>query len=263
MTINNQKQPDHSNKLTVVYADDEQPARDKLKYQLSLIPDIEVVGYATTGKEAITLINEEQPDLVFLDIQMPEINGLDLLSLLNYTPLVIYTTAYDQYAIKAFEQASIDYLLKPYPLSRLKAAIDKARTHWLGQQHATSLSFDANQNTDSVTEKTTRLVSKHGERIAILSPDDVFYISSENSQTFASDGMKNHPLNDTLNQLETTLDENQFIRIHRSYIINLDKIKEIQRWFNGKLMVIINDDKLTQLSTSRAGAEKLKHRLGL
>ena len=248
-------------KLTVIYADDEQPARDKLKHQLGLIPDIEVVGYATTGKEAIDLINEEQPDLVLLDIQMPEINGLDLLSLLNYQPLIIYTTAYDQYAIEAFEQASIDYLLKPYPLSRLKAAIDKARTHWLGQQRATSLPYEP--NTGHETDKTSRLVSKQGERIKILSSDEVFYISSQNSQTFASDGSKQHALEDPLSQLEQSLEQSKFVRIHRSYIINLDKIKEIQRWFNGKLMVIMNDDKLTQLSTSRAGADKLKKQLNL
>ena len=110
-------------KIRVIFADDDKPARDKLAHQLSLIPDVELVGFATTGKEAVELINTEEPDLVLLDIQMPEISGMDLLSLLNYKPLVIFTTAYDQFAIQAFENSPTDYLLKPFLLARLKTLL--------------------------------------------------------------------------------------------------------------------------------------------
>ena len=245
--------------MRIVFADDELPAREKLSHQLSLIPNIEVVGFATTGKEAITLINDEQPDLVLLDIQMPEINGMDLLSLLTHKPMVIFTTAYDQYAIAAFEQASTDYLLKPFPLARLKSAIDKAYTAFLQKE---ALQVHSEQ-VKRPQQPMKRLISKSGERMIILSPDDIFYIKSEQGNSFAVNDDKQHYLNETLDQLELNLSESQYVRIHRSYLVNIDKIKEIQRWFNGKLMVIMADDKKSELSTSRAGADKLKQVLGI
>jgi len=251
----NKEQP----KMRIVFADDELPAREKLSHQLSFIPNIEVVGFATTGKEAITLINDEQPDLVLLDIQMPEINGMDLLSLLTHKPMVIFTTAYDQYAIAAFEQASTDYLLKPFPLARLKNAIDKAYTVFLQKE----VSQVNSEPVKSPQQPIKRLISKTGERMIILSPDDIFYIKSEQGNSFAVNDDKQHYLNETLDQLELNLSASQYVRIHRSYLVNIDKIKEIQRWFNGKLMVIMADDEKTELSTSRAGADKLKQVLGL
>lgn len=255
-------------KMRVIFADDEKPARDKLAHQLSLITDIEVVGFATTGKEAIELINTEEPDLVLLDIQMPEISGMDLLSLLNYKPLVIFTTAYDQFAIQAFEHSSTDYLLKPFPLPRLKDAIDKAKKHFLNefQSHsAASQSFLSNEGDSNQLsiDPIKRLVSKNGERMTILSPKELLFIKSSQGNSLAWDGEKNHYLSEKLDVLEQGLSSSEFVRIHRSYLINVDKVKEIQRWFNGKLMVIMNDEASTELSTSRAGAEKLKQLLGV
>ncbi len=241
--------------LRIIYADDELPAREKIAHQLSLLPNIEVLGFATTGKEAIKLINETQPDLALLDIQMPEINGMDLISLLEHKPQIIFTTAYDHYAIAAFEQASTDYLLKPFPLARLKAAIDKAQTQFLNQiTHETHTSnYKLNQNV-----KVKRLISKNGERMTILVPEHLVYIKSEQGTCFAKNQDKQHLLSETLDQLEQSLDPDIFVRIHRSYLINIDKVKEIQRWFNGKLMVIMADNENTELSTSRKGADKLK-----
>jgi two-component system LytT family response regulator/two-component system response regulator LytT len=255
-------------KIRVIFADDEKPARDKLVHQLSLIGDIEVVGFATTGKEAVALINLEEPDLVLLDIQMPEISGMELLSLLNYKPLIIFTTAYDQYAIQAFEQSSTDYLLKPFPLGRLKDAIDKAKKQLFSAlQVEKKLLTTQNKSSHSTnvkpTENIQRLVSKQGERMIILKPDEIIYIKSSQGNSFAWDGESNHYLSEKLDVLEQGLSHSVFVRIHRSYLINIDKVKEIQRWFNGKLMVIMNDEAKTELSTSRAGADKLKQLLGL
>jgi two-component system LytT family response regulator/two-component system response regulator LytT len=261
-------------KMRVIFADDEKPARDKLAHQLSLIADIEVIGFATTGKEAVELINTQQPDLVLLDIQMPEISGMDLLSLLTYKPFIIFTTAYDQFAIQAFEQSSIDYLLKPFPLGRLKDAIDKAKKQFSSEFQSTLLPEQANKNpdelsfvsSDSNTEKLEpikRLVSKNGERMTILSPKDLFFIKSSQGNCLAWDGEINHYLSEKLDELEQGLSSSEFVRIHRSYLINVDKVKEIQRWFNGKLMVIMNDKEQTELSTSRTGADKLKQILGI
>ena len=171
-------------KMRVIFSDDEKPARDKLAHQLSLITDIEVIGFATTGKEAVELINTEEPDLVLLDIQMPEISGMDLLSLLNYKPLVIFTTAYDQFAIQAFEQSSTDYLLKPFPLARLKDALDKAKKQFLSEYQGSNSNEVQSSTVDNETTKNNpspvvpikRLVSKNGERMTILSPKNLLFI---------------------------------------------------------------------------------------
>lgn len=255
-------------KIRIIFADDEKPARDKLAHQLSLIADIEVVGFATTGKEAVDLINAEEPDLVLLDIQMPEISGMELLSLLDYKPLIIFTTAYDQFAIQAFEQSSTDYLLKPFPLGRLKEAIDKAKKQLLttlqAEQHQSAKQpLNQDKNGLSLSEPLQRLVSKNGERMTILKPSELFFIKSAQGNCLAWDGEVNHYLSEKLDLLETALAPTQFVRIHRSYLINVDHVKEIQRWFNGKLMVIMNDEAKTELSTSRAGADKLKQLLGI
>lgn len=249
-------------KLRVVFADDELPAREKLTHQLSLMENVEVVGIASNGKEAISLINELQPDVALLDIQMPEINGLELVDLLNHQPLIIYTTAYDQFAIEAFEHASVDYLLKPFPIARLKKALAKAQKQFAQQQAVKQINNEPDKAQYELSDnKLNKLISKSGERIFLLSPSDIKFIKSEQGNSFAHDGETLHHLSDTLDQLEQSLCTQSFVRIHRSYLVNIDHIKEIQRWFNGKLMVIINDEEKSELSTSRAGADKLKQLL--
>ncbi len=245
-----------ANKIRLVFAEDEKPARDKLQHQLSLMENVEVVGVATTGKEAIKIINELQPEVVLLDIQMPEVDGLELVDLLHYQPIIIYTTAYDQFAIQAFEKSSTDYLLKPYPLARLKSALDKAEKK-LQQQTAAQYAYALSPN------KINKLISKNGERISLLSPSELKFIKAEQGNSLAWDGEKHHYLTDTLDQLEQQLSSKGFVRVHRSYLVNIEHIKEIQRWFNGKLMVIINDNNKTEISTSRTGANNLKQLLGI
>ena len=260
--MNNKNQPNTAAKMRVLFADDELPAREKLSHQLSLMEHVDVVGMATNGKEAITLINELTPDVVLLDIQMPEINGLELIDLLNYQPIIIYTTAYDQFAIEAFENASTDYLLKPFPIARLKKALAKAQQQLEQQRAHCQVNSPEHEQTFALTENTlNKLISKNGERIFLLSPADIKFIKSEQGNSLAWNGDTFHHLSDTLDQLEHALVAKNFVRIHRSYLVNVDHIKEIQRWFNGKLMVIVNDDVKSELSTSRAGADKLKQLL--
>ncbi|TMN84145.1 MULTISPECIES: LytTR family transcriptional regulator DNA-binding domain-containing protein [unclassified Pseudoalteromonas] len=260
--MNNKNQPNTAAKMRVLFADDEPPAREKLSHQLSLMEHVDVVGMATNGKEAISLINELKPDVVLLDIQMPEINGLELIDLLNYQPIIIYTTAYDQFAIEAFENASTDYLLKPFPIARLKKALAKAQQQLEQQRAHCQVNSPEHEQTFALTENTlNKLISKNGERIFLLSPADIKFIKSEQGNSLAWNGDTFHHLSDTLDQLEHALVAKNFVRIHRSYLVNVDHIKEIQRWFNGKLMVIVNDDIKSELSTSRAGADKLKQLL--
>ncbi|MDO6463004.1 LytR/AlgR family response regulator transcription factor [Pseudoalteromonas carrageenovora] len=260
--MNSKNQPNTVSKMRVLFADDELPAREKLSHQLSLMEHVDVVGMATNGKEAISLINELKPDVVLLDIQMPEINGLELIDLLNYQPIIIYTTAYDQFAIEAFENASTDYLLKPFPIARLKKALAKAQQLLEQQRAHCQVNSPEHEQTFALTENTlNKLISKNGERIFLLSPGDIKFIKSEQGNSLAWNGDTFHHLSDTLDQLEHALVAKNFVRIHRSYLVNVDHIKEIQRWFNGKLMVIINDDIKSELSTSRSGADKLKQLL--
>ena len=248
--------------VTLFYAEDEKPARDKLSHQLSLLSDIEIVGFATTGKDAVQKINELKPEIVLLDIQMPELDGLDVVDLLTYQPVIIYTTAYDQYAVSAFEKSSLDYLLKPYPLSRLKSALEKAIAVVENKRKLDQHELSQPTYTSSGPEL-KKLVSKQGDRIFLLSPSEIKFIKSEQRSTLAWHEGKFLHLGDTLDQLEAQLEQQNFVRIHRSYMINLDHVKEIQRYFNGKLMVIINDENKTELSTSRAGADKLKALLNI
>ncbi|EAW28137.1 Response regulator of the LytR/AlgR family protein [Alteromonadales bacterium TW-7] len=260
--MNNINLPNKTTKMRILFADDELPAREKLSHQLSLMEHVDVVGIATNGKEAIALINELTPDVVLLDIQMPEINGLELIDLLNYQPIIIYTTAYDQFAIEAFEHASTDYLLKPFPIARLKKALAKAQQQLDQQRAHTHVTSCAGEPAFTLTESSlNKLVSKSGERIFLLSPSDIKFIKSEQGNSLAWNGETFNHLSDTLDQLEHALAMHNFVRIHRSYLVNIDHIKEIQRWFNGKLMVIVNDDVKSELSTSRAGADKLKQLL--
>ena len=143
--------------MRILFADDELPAREKLSHQLSLMEHVDVVGIATNGKEAIALINELTPDVVLLDIQMPEINGLELIDLLNYQPIIIYTTAYDKFAIEAFEHASTDYLLKPFPIARLKKALGKAQQQLEQQRAHCQVNSPEHEQTFTLTKNTIKL----------------------------------------------------------------------------------------------------------
>lgn len=239
--------------LTVLIVEDEAPAREKLTHQLSLLENVELIGYADDGRKAIKQINTLKPDLIMLDVDMPELNGIDVLLLLTHQPMVIFTTAYDQYALQAFENKALDYLLKPYSLARLQEAITRAHQNNY-KEHI------INQKVSS-SEKSHKLLSYIGERMYVLSPNDVCFFKAEQGTTMAVDADKAWPIKESLEQLESKLDNQQFVRIHRSYMINIECIKEMQRWFNGKLMLIMSDNKKSELSTSRAGAERIKNLL--
>lgn len=239
--------------LKVLIIEDEAPAREKLTHQLSLLENVKLIGYADDGKKAIKQINTLKPDLILLDVDMPELNGIDVLSLLTHQPMVIFTTAYDQYALQAFENKALDYLLKPYSLARLQEAINRA--------HESNNKQSPINDKTLTTAKRNKLVSYIGERMYVLSPNDICFFKAEQGTTMAVDVNKAWPIKESLEQLENKLDTQQFIRIHRSYMINIEHIKEMQRWFNGKLMLIMNDNKKSELSTSRTGAERIKNLL--
>jgi two-component system LytT family response regulator len=243
-----------------IIIDDEQLARKRLKRLLETYHEVDIVAEAENGAEGLKLINNLKPDLIFLDIEMPILNGFEMLSKLNHYPKVVFTTAYDQYAIKAFEEGSIDYLLKPIELERLEKTIKKLRqTHLAADQiHIEEL---IKQVQGKKTIKT--LTVKLGDKILLIKLTDIVHIQAEDKYVFlyTVDGKK-HLTDFTLTMLEEKLPD-EFLRVHRSEMINTDYIKEIRKGFNGALIFVLNTINETRITSSRSNSEALRLRFDI
>src|SRR5574338_95178 len=235
-----------------IVIDDEPAARRLMKNLLQEHKNvIDVIAEASNGQEAIQKIEELQPDIVFLDIQMPDLTGFEVLEKLDRKPTVIFTTAYEQYAIKAFETFSIDYLLKPIKEERLKQTVEKLKK--FGKLDA-SLSISGLQELIrqlQAPKKATALSIKTGDRIILLRFEDIVYLEAEDKYVFifTKDGQK-HLTDQSLTLLEEKLPE-QFYRIQKSYIINKDRIKEMHKDFKGRFLFIMDDKSSTRLTSGR------------
>lgn len=247
-----------------IVIDDEPAARRLMKNLLLEHKDvIDVIDEASNGQEAIRKIEELQPDIIFLDIQMPDLTGFEVLDRLHKKPTVIFTTAYEQYAIKAFETFSIDYLLKPIKEERLKQAVEK-----LKQFGKLGSSMDVSNLQELIRQlhapkKATALSIKIGDRIILLRFDDIVYLEADDKYVFiyTSQGQK-HLTDQSLSSLEEKLPE-QFYRIQKSYIINKDKIKEMHKHFNGRFLFIMEDKSSSRLTSGRTYYDKVKDEFGL
>ncbi|MNJ92874.1 Transcriptional regulatory protein YehT [compost metagenome] len=239
-----------------IIIEDEQLARKRLKRLLANYSEIEIIAEAENGAQGLELINKHQPDLVFLDIEMPILNGFEMLAKLNKNqPKVVFTTAYDQYAIKAFEEGSIDYLLKPIELERLDKTIAKLRQTNLAKP-AIAIEDLLQQIKGRTVSKT--LTVKLGDRILLIKFEDIVHIQAEDKYVFlhTTDGKK-HLTDYTLSTLEEKLPED-FLRIHRSDIINTNHITEIRRGFNGALIFVMSNS--SKVTSSRSNSESLRLR---
>ena len=242
-----------------IIIEDEQLARQRLKRLLNNYQEVEIIAEAENGLEGLELINKHQPDLIFLDIEMPILNGFEMLAKLSeYQPKVVFTTAYDQYAIKAFDEGSIDYLLKPIELERLDKTIHKLKQTNLAKP-VLALEDLLQQIKGKTVQKT--LTVKLGDRILLIKIDDIIHIQAEEKYVFlyTVDGKK-HLTDYTLSTLEGKLPED-FIRIHRSDIINTNYITEIRKGFNGALIFVMNNQ--AKVSSSRSNSESLRTRFGI
>jgi two-component system LytT family response regulator len=248
--------------------DDELLARSAIRMLLKDDPEIQIVAEAGSGPEAVELITHHSPDLVFLDIQMPGMNGFDVLESLgtNNIPVVIFVTAFDQYAVKAFEVHALDYLLKPFDDARFEQALRQAKSH-LEQGELNRLTqklFELLEYRDErVSEQPqarpkylTRLMIKSASRIFFLKVDEIDWIGAEDYYVKLHVGRKSHLLRETMNDLETKLDPDKFVRIHRSSIVNMDRVKEMHPHFNSDYLVILQDG--TELKLSRSRREQLQ-----
>lgn len=238
-----------------IVIDDEQLARQRIKRLLKEYDEIDIIAEAENGAEGLLLIEQHQPDLIFLDIEMPVLNGFEMLAKLTHQPKVVFTTAYDQYAIKAFEEGSIDYLLKPVELERLDKTIKK-----LKQSNLAPAQIPLEELIRQINGKKAikTLTVKIGDKILLIKLSDIVHIQAEDKYVFLHtvDGKK-HLTDFTLSTLEEKLPE-EFLRIHRSDIINTDFIKEIRKGFNGALIFVLNNQTETRVTSSRSNSEALR-----
>lgn len=234
--------------------DDEPLAREVVKKHLQKHPDIVLVGEANDGFEALKLIPEAKPDLLFLDIQMPKINGFELLELLTESPSVIFTTAFDEFALKAFEVNALDYLLKPFSEDRFDTAVSKKRNSELISDFKRDIPLQ-------IIHEQNRIVVKDGTEIKIIPIDDVDYIEAYDDYVKIYQGKKYILKKQTMNHFEQVLPKDQFVRIHRSYILNVNQLTKIESYEKNSYVAILKSG--TSIPISRSSYSDLKARLGL
>ncbi|HEU4694193.1 MAG TPA: LytTR family DNA-binding domain-containing protein [Vicinamibacterales bacterium] len=251
-------------KIRTLVVDDEPLARERLTGLLGLESDIEVIGQCRDGEDAARAITEQNPELVFLDVQMPGLNGFEVIEAVgtDKMPLVIFVTAYDQHALKAFQVRALDYLLKPFDRERFQEALQRARTQIqraeTGDLGRRLLALVKDLRRDQ--PKTDRLVVKSGGRLFFLRTDEIDWIEAAGNYVRLHVGNTSHLLRETMNAIESRLDPEKFFRIHRSRIVNMERIQEMQPWLNGEYAVLLRTG--TRLTLSRGYREKLQDRLG-
>jgi len=246
------------NKIRTLIIDDESLARDLLRHYLSKDERVEIVGECSNGFEGVLAIQELNPDLVFLDIQMPKITGFEMLELVPNPPAIIFSTAYDQYAIRAFEANAVDYLLKPYPFERVVAALNKA-VEKLKIKTASPEFEKLIETHDEDSGLLNRVVVKSGRKIQVIPVESIYYIESQDDFVMIYCGEGHFMKQKTMKFFEQHLNEQQFVRIHRSYLLNLTHISEIQQYEKESWIVLTKQG--AKLKVSKAGYANLKEKL--
>jgi len=257
--------------LSAVIVDDEQLARDELAFLLKNAGDINVVAQGKNGLEAVNLVKEHNPDLVFLDVQMPGLDGFGVIKRLLdkkvRLPKIVFATAFDQYAVKAFEVNAVDYLLKPFDKKRVSQALHKART----QQEADELPAEKIDNLVRMLQapkpQASKIMLKAVGRMFLVDQKDICYASIEDGVisvvTAGASGMEGHSNCRTLEELLDSLDPGMFWRAHRSYVVNINRIREVVPWFKSSYQLRMDDKKQSEIPVSRAQTKRLRELFGL
>ena len=254
--------------IPTVVVDDEQLAREELAYLLKAHPEIEVVAQGQNGLEAVKLIREYEPDVLFLDVQMPGLDGFgvikELIAKKAKLPHIIFATAYDQYAVQAFEVNAVDYLLKPFDKARLARAVERARAR-LETQAAPAERLQALlQSVHAQASQPTKLLVKAQNRLFLVDSSAVIYTTIEDGLiTVVTQNLEGFSNYRTIEDLQEALDPNIFWRVHRSYLVNINKIKEVVPWFKSSYMLRMDDRKQTEIPVSRAQTKRLRELLKL
>ena len=240
-------------RLRIAIVDDEDLARGVVREYLAGIPDVDVVAECANGFEAVKAVSELQPDLLILDVQMPKLTGFEVLELVGRDVAVVFVTAYDQYAIRAFEVHAVDYLLKPFSAERLAAAIDRVRER-LGHGDVVPV-HELAASARPAREHTRRVLVRDGSRVHVLPVEKIEYVQAQDDYVcFRCEG-KEYLKEQTLGDLETSLDPARFVRIHRSFVLNLDRLARVELDERENRVAILNDGR--RLPISRAGYARL------
>jgi two-component system, LytTR family, response regulator len=251
-------------KIKTLIVDDEPLARERLAGLLEPLENVDLVGQCRDGEEAVIAIHDLAPDLVFLDIQMPGMSGFDVIDAIgtDRMPLVIFVTAYDQHALRAFQVRALDYLLKPFDRERFTDALQRARKQLerdeTGDIGRRLLALVKDLRRDQ--PRSDRLVVKSGGRLFFLRTDEIDWVEAAGNYVRLHVGSASHLLRETMAAMEARLDPEKFFRIHRSRIVNIDRIQELQPWLNGEYAVMLRTG--ARLTLSRGYREKLQERLG-
>ena len=255
-----------STKIRTLIVDDEPLARRNIRLLLEKDPQIEILEECRNGLEAIKAINTHSPDLIFLDIQMPELDGFDVLQHVGpeHIHAIIFVTAFDQYALKAFEVHALDYLLKPFDDERFANALRRAKMQIEAREidrlskRLIALLEERESNRKTPQDKyLTRVMIKASGRMVLVKVEEIDFIEADGNYAKLHVGRKSHLLREKMNDLEGQLDPEKFVRIHRSTIVNVDRIKEMHPHFNGDYIVVLGDGRRLRLSRSRR--EKIFH----
>ena len=246
-------------KIRTMIVDDEELGRERVRMMLSEHPDIEVVAECSDGPEAVRTIERERPDLVFLDVQMPGMNGFEVLETLDGEPLpaVVFVTAHDDYALRAFDIHALDFLLKPFDNGRFEKALERARVQ-VSQTRGTAVDsriLSLLEDLKSDRKYPERLIVKAGGRVFFLRTEEIDWVEAAGNYVRLHARNEAHLLRESMKNMEAKLDPKLFVRIHRSAIVNVDRIKELEPWFHGEYIVIMRDG--TRLTSSRVFSDRL------
>lgn len=242
--------------IRTILVDDEELARHVLREYLTGEPDIEIVAECANGFDAVKLVAEHKPDLLFLDVQMPKLDGFEVLELVGDQMAVVFVTAYDQYATKAFDASAVDYLLKPFDIERFKAALQRVR-----QRIAANM--PRNLNVSELRQAATppglhgqRIVVREGASLHVIPVNQLDYAEAQDDYVALHSRGKTHLKQQTISNLETLLDPSRFVRVHRSFLVNLERIAKVEPYTKDTRLAILSDG--SKIPVSRSGYLRLK-----
>ena len=244
-------------KRRVLIVDDEPLAREAMSLALAEFPEIEIIGDCADGFEAVKVINQKKPEVVFLDIQMPKLDGFDVLELLDNPPFIVFVTAYDEYALKAFESHALDYILKPVKKERLRKTLDRVEVRLRGSsdQPMDELLNDHHK----LHTPLVRILVRDRSHIHIIPVEEISHIEAQDDYVALHTGDRSYLKKETLSGLENRLDSQQFLRIHRSYLLNIDYLSKIEPYTKDSRIAVLKDG--TTLPVSRSGYQRIMSHL--
>ena len=246
----------------VLIVDDERLSRQRIRRLLAFEPEFEVLGECANGAEAVRALAEATPDILFLDVQMPELDGFEVVRALEAAlPLIIFTSAFDEYALRAFDVHAFDYLLKPFDRKRFRESLRRAKVHLEREvsDKPDDRLYALFETFASQRRSPERIAVRTNGRVVFIKVDDIDWIEASDNYVCLHCGKDTHVLRETMSQAESRLDPARFLRVHRSAIVNLDRIRELQPWFRGDYRVILRDG--TELTLTKSHREKLESRL--